>query len=65
MSETPTARELLNAIDRGESVTSGVGPDQHLAARVEAVLALIDSRWQVPAEVIVAQIKRILNGEKP
>ena len=58
-SETPpTARELLTLLGMEDTVET-------LAARVEAVLSLIDSRWQVPAEVIVAQIRRILDGEKP
>ena len=72
LTRPPTARELVGSqIGR---CRDGRGPDDSgqcgcpgglLADRVEAVLALIDSRWQVPAEVIVAQIKRILNGEKP
>ena len=58
LTPTPTARELLTLLGMEDTVET-------LAARVEAVLSLIDSRWQVPAEVIVAQIRRILDGEKP
>jgi len=62
---TPSARELVDDV-LGRTIHAGTRfPPDTLATRVEAVLELIDSRWQVPAEVIVAQIKRILNGEKP
>jgi hypothetical protein len=57
----PTARELLDAIDRGESVTSGVGPDQHLAARVEAVLALQPREW-AGYDACLAEVRALLNG---
>ena len=66
LTRPPTARELLALMKGPNPVYSG---NYHRGAeplrdRVAAVLALIDFRWQVPAEVIVAQIRRILDGEK-
>jgi hypothetical protein len=58
----PTARELLGQIANSRTVLEMDGAENVLAARVEAVLALIKDRKRIGGLINPAELERKLDG---